>query len=319
MKLINPNNGKTLQEVNGGLQDDEGNFFELKNGAYRMVSKENYTSSFGYQWNKFAKTQIDRFNDNLIQSSERFWKETNWNKEDLKDKNILEVGSGAGRFTQVMLNETLANIYSVDFSNAVEANYRNNGSNERLKIIQASIYELPFEKKQFDYVLCLGVLQHTPDFEASIKCLCDMVKPGGILVVDFYEKRHFLTKLHAKYLFRPFTKKISQEKLLNLIEKYSDKLIALYRFLSNNKMHILTRFIPICDIKNTLPKQVIEDKKSLKEWVILDTFDMLSPEYDYPQTIKTVTQWVKQNNHKINFSGHIKLSSGKAAVVRSTQ
>jgi hypothetical protein len=31
----------------------------------------------------------------------------------------------------------------------------------------------------------------------------------------------------------------------------------------------------------------------LKEWAYLDTFDMLSPRYDYPQTLKTVKKWFK--------------------------
>ncbi|MEI2748908.1 MAG: methyltransferase domain-containing protein [Ferruginibacter sp.] len=57
---------------------------------------------------------------------------------------MLEVGSGAGRFTQIALDHTKANLYSVDYSNAVEANYKNNGPNQRLKLYQASVYELPF-------------------------------------------------------------------------------------------------------------------------------------------------------------------------------
>jgi hypothetical protein len=29
----------------------------------------------------------------------------------------------------------------------------------------------------------------------------------------------------------------------------------------------------------------------LREWAHLDTFDMLSPRYDYPQTLETVCRW----------------------------
>ena len=31
-----------------------------------------------------------------------------------------------------------------------------------------------------------------------------------------------------------------------------------------------------------------------KEWSILDTFDMYSPEYDKPQTLKEVQRWFKE-------------------------
>jgi 2-polyprenyl-3-methyl-5-hydroxy-6-metoxy-1,4-benzoquinol methylase len=35
-------------------------------------------------------------------------------------------------------------------------------------------------------VVCLGVIQHTPDPEKTIKCLFEKVKPGGVLVIDHY-------------------------------------------------------------------------------------------------------------------------------------
>ena len=43
-----------------------------------------------------------------------------WNETDLSGCNVLEVGSGAGRFTEVVLTYTKANLYSVDYSNAVK-------------------------------------------------------------------------------------------------------------------------------------------------------------------------------------------------------
>ena len=33
------------------------------------------------------------------------------------------------------------------------------------------------------------------------------------------------------------------------------------------------------------------DDKTLKEWALLDTYDMISPAYDFPQTLKTFTKW----------------------------
>ncbi|MSQ48408.1 MAG: hypothetical protein EXR78_08540 [Deltaproteobacteria bacterium] len=35
-------------------------------------------------------------------------------------------------------------------------------------------------------------------------------------------------------------------------------------------------------------------EEKLKEWSILDTFDMLAPEYDYPQTIRSVMGWYQK-------------------------
>ena len=292
IQLINPRTNRLLTTNKEGLADTVALVFPLKNGAYRIVEDDNYTQNFGYQWNRFAGTQVDK-ESNLEMSKIRFFAETNWDKEDLTGKNILEVGSGAGRFSQIILDYTKAILYSVDYSNAVEANYKNNGPHERLHLFQASIYEMPFAKAQFDKVLCLGVLQHTPNFEQSVKSLIDMAKPGAEVIVDFYGINGWWTKLHAKYLFRPVTKKMSHEKLLAAINTHVDWLIKTSSFFSTIKLgKIFNRFLPICDIAGTMPPNL--PYAQLRELCVLDTFDMFSPEYDNPQSIETVVHWFKK-------------------------
>lgn len=314
IQLINPFNKNLLSLAAEGLLENYNLIFPKKNGAYRIVSDDNYTENFGYQWNKFVGTQVDKTSKLQI-SKTRFFAETNWDKEDLTGKNILEVGSGAGRFTQILLDHTNANVYSVDYSNAVEANYQNNGHHERLQLFQASIYEMPFAKAQFDKVLCLGVLQHTPNFEQSVEALIEMVKPGGELVVDFYGINGFWTKLQAKYLYRPFTKKMSNEKLCHLIEANADWMIKSSLFFSKIGLgKILNRFIPVCDIEGTLPKNI--PYAQLRELCVLDTFDMFSPEYDDPQKITTVKKWFEKYGMNDVWGGKIKYDNCVASVVR---
>ncbi len=303
IKLINPCNHKPLNPKPEGWVDDEGNSFSLEKGIHRFVKGTNYAENFGFQWNKFEKTQIDRFQQNSIQSRERFFFVTRWEKEDLAQRNVLEVGSGAGRFSQVVLQYTKANLYSVDYSTAVDANFRNNGPHSRLHLFQANIYELPFAPGQFDKVFCFGVLQHTPDFRKSVKCLVDMVKPGGELIVDFYPVRGWYTKLHAKYFLRPLTRKMDHQKLLAWIERHADSLIAFYRFFDAIGLgKIVNRFLPVCDIKRTIPNKL--DKATLREWVILDTFDMFSPDYDNPQRLQTVIDWFQELG-MVNVTGSV--------------
>jgi len=80
----------------------------------------------------------------------------------MEGQNILEVGSGAGRFSKVVLEHTLASLYSIDYSDAVNPNMHNNGeiAPERFKLFQENIYEMPFLDKSFDKIFCFGVL-HT--------------------------------------------------------------------------------------------------------------------------------------------------------------
>ena len=252
------------------------------NGIPRFGELDNYSESFGFQWNRFAATQLH------AHSSERLWRETGWTPAELDGLDILEAGSGAGRFSRVILEETKANLYSVDYSTAVDANLRNNGeiAPDRFHLFQASIYELPFPDGAFDKVLCLGVLQHTPDFEASVKALVAKARPGGEIVVDFYPIRGWWTKVHAKYLFRPLAKRLPHDRLLKLIERNAAWLIAAHRGLTRIGLHALTRFLPLVDITGTLPRHLSAD--DLRQWAILDTFDMFSPQFDHPQRTDAV-------------------------------
>jgi ubiquinone/menaquinone biosynthesis C-methylase UbiE len=312
--LQNPFNKLPLTADTDKLCDAIGNIFPLVKGAYRIVTDDNYTENFGFQWNKFAETQVDKATQLNI-SKVRFFAETGWDKENLEGKNILEVGSGAGRFSQIILDHTKGILYSVDYSNAVEANYKNNGPNDRLHLFQASIYDMPFEKNQFDKVICIGVLQHTPDFEKSVISLIEMAKPGAEVVVDFYSINGWWTKLHAKYLFRTITKKMSHEKLHNIIDNNIDWLIKTSRFFTKIGIgNIANRFLPICDIEGTLPKNI--PYSQLRELCVLDTFDMFSPEHDHPQKINTVINWFKKNGMEKVWGGKIRYENCVASVVK---
>jgi ubiquinone/menaquinone biosynthesis C-methylase UbiE len=313
MQFVDPLNNQPLTTEQAGLVENGKVKYPLINGAYRIVKGNDYTDNFDYQWNKFVCTQIDK-NNQLSFSKDRFFSQTGWKKEDISGKNILEVGSGAGRFTQIILENTTANLYSIDYSNAVEANYKNNGPNERLHLFQASIYEMPFAKKQFDKVICFGVLQHTPDVERSVKSLIEMAKPGAEVIVDFYRVNGWWTKIHAKYIFRFYTKRLGNEELFKKIDTNIDWLIKAYRFFSKIGIgKIVNRFLPICDIDTTVPKNMTEQQ--IREWCILDTFDMFSPTYDQPQRLHTVTNWFNKYGMKDVWGGKISYDKNSYATV----
>src|SRR5687767_2824713 len=181
VSLINPATGLELQQSGGKLIDSAGNRIPIVDGIPRFCEADNYSESFGLQWNKFAATQLDRSRAGLELNETRFFCETGWSADDLAGQDVLEVGSGAGRFTRVVLEHTEARLWSVDYSTAVHANLENNRpfAGDRLRLFQASIYDMPFPDRSFDRTFCLGVLQHTPNFEDSVRALIAKTKPGG--------------------------------------------------------------------------------------------------------------------------------------------
>lgn len=317
--FVHPENGTPLSREQDAWVAEGGERFPIIAGVPRFCEPDNYTSSFGKQWNLFDKTQIDGEGIASSPSATRLFAETGWSPQALNGVDILEVGSGAGRFSRVILERTGANLFSVDYSTAVEANWRNNAAlgHGRFVLAQASIYDMPFPDARFDKVLCLGVLQHTPDFEQSIHALVRKARPGGEIVVDFYPIRGWWTKIHAKYLLRPITRRMSHDRLLRLIDRSADRLIAASGFLEWAGLGALRRFLPVVDIQNTLPPSL--SRQQLREWVVLDTFDMFSPEHDHPQRIPAVARMLERAGAEVTFAGDVDCGDGKAAVVRAVR
>ncbi len=101
---------------------------------------------------------------------------------------------------------------------------------------------------------------------------------------------------------------------MGLIERHADRLIAASQWLDRRKLGILRRFLPVVDMTDTFPAGLTEAER--REWVVLDTFDMFSPEHDHPQRVATVARMVERAGAKVTFAGFIASGSGSAAVVR---
>ena len=280
--------------INDGLLSTENGEYDypIINGIPRFVPKSTYADNFGMQWNQFSKTQLDSHSGHDI-SSNRFWKTTGWQPADLKDKLVLDVGCGAGRFAEIALNAG-AYVVALDYSTAVDACYNNLKNHKKLSIIQGDIYNLPFPAEKFDYVYSLGVLQHTPDVRLAFSNLPKMVKPGGKLCVDYYWKR-FRTLMHAKYLFRPITKRLPKERLFRWLQITVPAMLKISQILGSVPFAgvVLKRLIPVANYTDIFPLTA----EQLREWALLDTFDMLSPIHDNPQSKKVIKEWFEVGNN----------------------
>jgi len=245
-----------------------------------------YVSNFGFQWNRFRRTQLDSYTGVGI-SRDRFLRASGIGPDDLKGKLVLDVGCGAGRFAEVALSLG-ANVIALDYSAAVHACKTNLGANPRLDVVRGDIYHLPFSPAHFDFIYCFGVLQHTPDAEAAFAQLPRFLKPGGKLAVDFYPKLA-RNLLWSKYWIRPITKRMPQPVLFRWIERLVPKLLPLSNLLASvpGTRGRLRYLIPIANYRGVLP---LNDDQ-LREWAVLDTFDMLAPEHDHPVSVETLRKW----------------------------
>ena len=140
----------------------------------------------------------------------------------------VEVGCGAGRFTEVFLRRG-ARVTSVDLSAAVDANQRNFPQDYNHRVAQANAVALPFAAESFDVVFCIGVVQHTPSPEETIKHLYGAVKEGGYLVFDHYTHGLANSTKITEPLLRQILKRVDPQAGIKYTEMLVKMMLPLHR------------------------------------------------------------------------------------------
>jgi len=132
-----------------------------------------------------------------------------------------------------------------------------------------------------------------------------MVRKGGALAVDVYPK--MLRNLcWSKYWLRPITKRLPSPMLFHAVEASTDALL----WASNLVRRIpvlgsrLRYVVPVANYEGIYPLSPAQ----LREWAVLDTFDMLAPAHDHPQSRRTLEQWFVESGLsrvEISRAGHL--------------
>jgi 2-polyprenyl-3-methyl-5-hydroxy-6-metoxy-1,4-benzoquinol methylase len=261
-------------------------------GVPRFVESANYAAGFGLQWKHFSKTQLDSDTGTTI-SKDRLTRCVGGSLEILRDKSVLEVGCGSGRFTEVMLAAG-AKVFACDLSEAVEANYENCRGAENYFVCQADVRQLPVEPHSFEVVVCIGVIQHTPSPEETISKLSSYLKPGGLLVIDHYApgySQNFLQRNLRSILIRL---PASVAKPLALMLARS--LLPVHRLSwtngrgSGRYRRFLLKYSPLVDYYDAYREL---GAVRLSQWSVLDTHDTLTDYYKHLRTAEQISESLK--------------------------
>jgi SAM-dependent methyltransferase len=289
-----PVSHKALSVSGDQLVNNDGESFPIINGIPRFVPQENYASAFGLQWKTYAKTQLDSFSNTSI-TQDRLERCLGMPISGLKDKTVLEVGAGAGRFTELLVKGG-GLIHSIDLSVAVDVNKENIGNAPNYQIAQASVYDIPYADNLFDYVVCLGVIQHTPDPEKTIKCLFEKVKPGGVLVIDHYIWRiGYYSTLTP--IFRAILKEMKPEKSQRIVNNLVDFFFPIHWNLKDRGIinWLVHRISPLIVYIREFPEQ---DRQFHYEWSKLDTYDQLTDYYKHLRSMDDIRKTLTSLNGK---------------------
>jgi SAM-dependent methyltransferase len=280
----------------GAVKCPEGCEWVVRGGIPRFVNGSSYASSFGVQWNRYTRTELDS-HTGMSYSRNRLERCLGAPLESLRGKVVLECGSGAGRFTELLIRHCEA-LVCIDVSSAVDANFRNCHSIHPYLIMQGDINASPLPQHYFDVVVCLGVIQHTPNPEVTMRNLARHLKPGGHLVIDHYTRDRgsklgnlisYLDYIDMVYPIRAVLKRMKPEHAMRAtrlltafcdpIRKRTSKIVGLDK--------IVRRLFPTACYYTKFPKL---DPKFVYEINELDTMDWLTDYYKFfrsPKQIRT--------------------------------
>ena len=257
-------------------------------GIPRFVEASNYAAAFGWQWKKFRRTQLDSHTGTTI-SRDRLARCLGGSLDVLRGKTVLEVGCGAGRFTELMLGAG-ARVVACDLSLAVEANYENcHREGGGYFVCQADVRRLPFTPASFDFVVCLGVVQHTPDPDETIASLARQVRPGGMLVIDHYT--YATPKNRVQTLLRRFLISLPPRVATPIALAVTRALLPLHKISWSEKRGRwrlrgpLRKYSPLADYAFDYPQL---GERLLAEWSVLDTHDMVTDHYKHLRGVEEI-------------------------------
>jgi len=252
--------------------------FPLERGVTRFVTAENYADSFGFQWQRYARTQMDDAASD--ESAKDFRRKTGLNPEDVRGKLVLDVGCGMGRYAEVVTRWG-GRVVGVDLSAAAEVAARNLADREFVAF-QADVFALPFAAESFDIVYSIGVLHHTPNCEEAVKALPQYLKPGGVLAVWLYSAYNPWYRFSD--IYRKFTHRLPAKTLHGILRVVVPTV---------NAVDSALRVVPVIGRRlSGLVRHVFPvNRNPNRQWRVLDTFDWYSPQYQSKHTYEEVFRW----------------------------
>lgn len=112
---------------------------------------------------------------------------------------LIEVGAGFGRLVDEYAG--YREVVLFDSSKALlEAGRQRLGADPRLEFVLGDAHATAFDDASFDAVVCVRVAHHFPDAGRVFREFARILRPGGVLVLEFANKRHL--KSVVRYALR---------------------------------------------------------------------------------------------------------------------
>lgn len=107
---------------------------------------------------------------------------------DLKNKNILDLACGSGRYLEIIRGENPDSIYGLDFSPPMLSRAKNKFKN----LMLANMTNIPMRSSSVDIIICGLAIGHCLDLEPVFSEISRILRTGGFVI---YSDLHPFGKL----------------------------------------------------------------------------------------------------------------------------
>lgn len=219
---------------------------------------------------------------------------------------VLDAGTGLGTKLGTIAKRTWGEVIGVDLS-GVEYALKNNRIYPNVSVVQADIFNLPFRKGLFDFIVSDGVLHHTPDAKKSLLFLTQLLRKGGKISIHVY-KRMGPIREFTDDLLRGMATKLSPRECYKFCVPFTQL---------GKDLHGMKATIKVS--KDIKPLEIKKGTYDLQRFIYYTFFQCFwNPELNFKENNIINYDWF----HPVNASRHYEkevLSWFKSAKFRSVQ
>lgn len=247
-------------------------------------------SGFGRSWKRTQRSFGRQWTTYEVQNAEEdahlFRTKTGFVPDSLQGQRVLDAGCGGGRYACVA-GRSGAEVLAVDISQAVEKTAQLCADLPNVHVIQANLMELPVRQETFDRIYSIGVLHHTPDTRAAFEALLPFLRPGGQISIWLY--RRWTPYREAMNTFWRSMATRLPHPVVHAIAVLGSPWGGIKGWAYRSRFRLLARLL-------WQTEKFLPGFSNHPDWRqrVCDTFDWLTPQYQWHHTDEEVTEWFRE-------------------------